>query len=121
TPDGGLIVHGRSDATLNVNGVRIGTAEIYRQVEAVEDVLESVVVTEDLQGDSRSILFVRLKQGVRLDADLSNKIRQRIREFASPRHVPNLIVEVADIPKTMNGKISELAVKDVIHGRPARN
>jgi len=121
TPDGGLIVHGRSDATLNVNGVRIGTAEIYRQVEAIEEIQESVVVAEDRQGNSRSILFVRLKQGAHLDVALIDKIRRRIREFASPRHVPNLIMEVADIPKTMNGKISELAVKDVIHGRPARN
>lgn len=121
TENGGFVVHGRSDATLNVKGVRIGTAEIYRQMESIEEVQESVVVAQDYQKDSRSILFVRMRQGTRLDDPLSDRIRQRIRRFASPRHVPDLIIEVTDIPRTANGKISEVAVKDAIHGRSVRN
>lgn len=121
TENGGFIVHGRSDATLNVKGVRIGTAEIYRQLEAIEDVQESVVVEHAQKNDSQSVLFVRLKDGYALNEALRDRIKHRIRNFASPRHVPDQIVEVADIPKTANGKISEVAVKDAIHGRAVRN
>lgn len=121
TENGGFIVHGRSDATLNIKGVRIGTAEIYRQLEAISEIGESVVVAQDYQSDVRSVLFVRMKDGCRLDEALTEKIRQRIRAFASARHVPDLILEIADIPKTANGKISEVAVKDIINGRRARN
>jgi acetoacetyl-CoA synthetase len=121
TENGGFIVHGRSDATLNIKGVRIGTAEIYRQLEAIGEVGESVVVAQDYDNDARSVLFVRMKDAHQLDAAMIEKIRQRIRAFASPRHVPDLILAVADIPKTANGKISEVAVKDAIHGRPVRN
>jgi acetoacetyl-CoA synthetase len=121
TEHGGLIVHGRSDATLNVKGVRIGTAEIYRQMEAVAEVQESVVIAQDYEHNSRSVLFVRLRNGFHLNDALSDKIKMRIRKFASPRHVPDLILEVSDIPKTTNGKISEIAVKDAVHNRPVRN
>ena len=117
----GWIIHGRSDATLNPGGVRIGTAEIYRQVEQVEDVLESIAVGQDWQGDVRIILFVRLRDGVELDDTLVKKIKDRIRSGASPRHVPAKIIKVADIPRTKSGKITELAVRDVITGRKVKN
>jgi acetoacetyl-CoA synthetase len=121
TEHDGLIILGRSDATLNPGGVRIGTAEIYRQVEAIPEVLESLVVGQDWQGDVRIVLFVRLRDGVGLTDDLARRIKQRIREFASPHHVPRKIVAVADIPRTISGKITELAVRDMIHGRPVHN
>src|SRR5689334_5779347 len=121
TEHDGLIILGRSDATLNPGGVRIGTAEIYRQVEAIPEVLESLVVGENWQGDVRIVLFVRLRDGVGLTDDLARRIKQRIREFASPHHVPRKIVAVADIPRTISGKITELAVRDMIHGRPVHN
>jgi acetoacetyl-CoA synthetase len=117
----GVVIYGRSDATLNPGGVRIGTAEIYRQVEQVEEVVESLVVGQDWQGDQRVVLFVRLREGISLDADLESRIRQKVRENTTQRHVPARIVQVADIPRTKSGKIVELAVRDVVHGRPVRN
>ncbi|MBW2269576.1 MAG: acetoacetate--CoA ligase [Deltaproteobacteria bacterium] len=121
TPHGGMRIHGRSDATLNPGGVRIGTAEIYRQVEQLDTVLEALVVGQEWQGDVRVVLFVRLRPGLRLDPPLVAEIRQRIRHGASPRHVPSVVLQVADIPRTKSGKIVELAVRDVIHGRPVVN
>src|SRR4029077_17347353 len=117
----GLVIHGRSDATLNPGGVRIGTAEIYRQVEQLPGVVESLVVGQDWQGDVRIVLFVRLREGLVLDEALRDRLRRRIREHASPHHVPKRIVQVADIPRTISGKITELAVRDVIHGREVKN
>ncbi len=121
TPHGGFIIYGRSDATLNPGGVRIGTAEIYRQVEQIPEVLESIVVGQNWDNDVRVVLFVRLKDGVALDAALAARIGRRIREGASPRHVPARILQVSDIPRTRSGKITELAVRDLIHGRPVKN
>ena len=117
----GLVIHGRSDAVLNPGGVRIGTAEIYRQVETLDAIRESVVVGQDWQGDTRVILFVVLQPGAELDQSLTDRIRAAIRSGASPRHVPAKIVQVAEIPRTVSGKIVELAIRDVIHGRAVRN
>jgi acetoacetyl-CoA synthetase len=117
----GLIIHGRSDATLNPGGVRIGTAEIYRQVEQLPEVVESLVVGQDWDDDVRIVLFVRLREGITLDEALRERIRQRIRQETSPHHVPRRIVQVADIPRTISGKITELAVRNVIHGRAVTN
>ena len=121
TPRGGLIIYGRSDATLNPGGVRIGTAEIYRQVELEEEVVESLVVGQAWGDDVRIVLFVRLRPGLTLDDALRERIRNRIRSACSPHHVPKKIIQVADIPRTLSGKITELAVREVIHGRPVRN
>jgi acetoacetyl-CoA synthetase len=121
TEHGGMIIHGRSDATLNPGGVRIGTAEIYRQVEQLEEVQESIVIAQDWQHDVRIVLFVVLKPGLTLDAALSERIRRQIRSGASPRHVPAKLVQVADIPRTKSGKITELAVREVVHGREVKN
>jgi acetoacetyl-CoA synthetase len=122
TEHDGLIIYGRSDATLNPGGVRIGTAEIYRQVEQLPEVVESIAVGQEVPGDDvRVILFVRLREGLTLDDPLRDRIRRRIRENASPHHVPKRIIQVADIPRTISGKITELAVRDVIHGRPVKN
>jgi acetoacetyl-CoA synthetase len=121
TDHGGLVIYGRSDATLNPGGVRIGTAEIYRQVEQVSEVLESVVVGQDWQGDVRVVLFVKLRPAVTLDDSLVARIKDRIRRHASPRHVPAKIIAVGDIPRTRSGKIVELAVRDVVNGRPVKN
>ncbi|MEH6491842.1 acetoacetate--CoA ligase [Halopseudomonas sp.] len=121
TSHGGLIIHGRSDAVLNPGGVRIGTAEIYRQVEKVEAVLESLAIGQQWQGDVRVVLFVRLRDGVTLDAALEAEIRQVIRANATPRHVPAKIIAVSDIPRTRSGKIVELAVRNVVHGLPVKN
>jgi acetoacetyl-CoA synthetase len=119
----GFVIYGRSDATLNPGGVRIGTAEIYRQVEQLPEVLESVAVgqEQDEGGDVRIVLFVRLQPGVSLDEDLRQRITTRLRENTTPLHVPKKIVQVGDIPRTISGKISELAVREVIHGRPVKN
>jgi acetoacetyl-CoA synthetase len=121
TAHGGIVIYGRSDAVLNPGGVRIGTAEIYRQVEQVEEVLESIVIGQDWQGDVRVVLFVKLKDGVLLDEALANRIKKRIRDNTTPRHVPAKILQVADIPRTKSGKIVELAVRDVVHGRQVKN
>ncbi|GAA5157952.1 acetoacetate--CoA ligase [Viridibacterium curvum] len=117
----GFVIHGRSDATLNPGGVRIGTAEIYRQVEKLDEVQESIVVGQDWQGDVRVVLFVRLREGLSLDATLEARIRQTIRDNTTPRHVPAKILQVADIPRTRSGKIVELAVRRVLHGEPVKN
>jgi acetoacetyl-CoA synthetase len=121
TAHNGIIIYGRSDATLNPGGVRIGTAEIYRQVELLPEVLESVAVGQRWQGDERILLFVRLREGVQLDEALRDRIRHQIRANTTPRHVPARILQVADIPRTISGKISELAVRAVIHGEPVKN
>lgn len=121
TEHGGLVIHGRSDAVLNPGGVRIGTAEIYRQVEKVPQVLESIAIGQDWQGDVRVVLFVRLREGVTLDDALRDEICRIIRANTTPRHVPSRIVQVADIPRTISGKIVELAVRNVVHGRPVKN
>ncbi|MBM4117259.1 acetoacetate--CoA ligase [bacterium] len=121
TERGGIVIYGRSDATLNPGGIRIGTAEIYRQVEQVPEVEEAIVVGQDVESDQRVVLFVRLGTGLTLDEALKQRIRQRIREHTTPRHVPAVIAQVADIPRTRSGKISELAVREVIHGRPVKN
>jgi len=117
----GIVIYGRSDAVLNPGGVRIGTAEIYRQVEQLPDVVESLVIGQRWDGDERIVLFVRLRDGLTLDRDLVERIRARIRSNTTPRHVPARIVQVADIPRTKSGKIVELAVRDVVHGRPVKN
>jgi acetoacetyl-CoA synthetase len=121
TEHDGIVIYGRSDATLNPGGVRIGTAEIYRQVEKLDEVLESIVVGQDWDGDVRVVLFVVLKPGLSLDEALIKKIKAEIRANCTPRHVPAKIVQVADIPRTKSGKITELAVRDVVHGRPIKN
>jgi len=121
TAHDGMIIYGRSDATLNPGGVRIGTAEIYRQVEQLPEVEESLVIGQDWQGDVRVVLFVRLKAGAVLDEDLVKRIKSQIRTGATPRHVPAKVIQVADIPRTKSGKIVELAVRDVVHGRPVKN
>ncbi|HWP94555.1 MAG TPA: acetoacetate--CoA ligase [Gammaproteobacteria bacterium] len=121
TPRDGLVIYGRSDAVLNPGGVRIGTAEIYRQVEKLPEVLESLAVGQDWKGDVRVVLFVRLREGVMLDEALKERIRRVIRDNTTPRHVPAKIIAVPEIPRTLSGKIVELAVRDVIHGRPVKN
>jgi acetoacetyl-CoA synthetase len=121
TEHGGMIIHGRSDATLNPQGVRIGTAEIYAQVEQIAEVVESIAIGQEWEGDTRIVLFVRLRDGLKLDDGLIARIKQQIRTGASPRHVPAKIVQIADIPRTRSGKITELAVRDVVHGRPVKN
>ncbi|MGB0935318.1 MAG: acetoacetate--CoA ligase [Alphaproteobacteria bacterium] len=117
----GLVFYGRSDAILNPGGVRIGTAEIYRQVEQIEDVLESIVVGQDWDGDVRVVLFVKLREDLALSEDLQKHIVMKVRSNASPRHVPSKIIQVNDIPRTISGKIVELAVREVIHNRPVKN
>jgi acetoacetyl-CoA synthetase len=121
TAHGGIVIHGRSDATLNPGGVRIGTAEIYAQVEQIPEVLEAVAVGQDWENDVRVVLFVRLADGVVLEDGLRETIRKKIRAGATPRHVPAKIVQIADIPRTKSGKITELAVRDAIHGREVKN
>ncbi len=121
TEHDGVIIYGRSDATLNPGGVRIGTAEIYRQVELLGEVEEAIVIGQEWGNDVRIVLFVKLAGGSELTDELIDKIRQQIRAGASPRHVPDKILEVADIPRTKSGKITELAVRDVVHGRPVKN
>jgi acetoacetyl-CoA synthetase len=121
TAHGGIIIHGRSDATLNPGGVRIGTAEIYAQVEQIPEIIEAICIGQDWERDVRVVLFVRLKDGLALDDALRDKIKRAIRTGASPRHVPARIIQVSDIPRTRSGKITELAVRDVVHGRPVKN
>jgi acetoacetyl-CoA synthetase len=121
TPQGGIIIHGRSDAVLNPGGVRIGTAEIYRQVEKVDEVMESIVIGQNWHDDVRVVLFVVLRPGISLTDDLQTRIRSSIRENTTPRHVPAKIIQVADIPRTISGKIVELAVRNVVHGLPEKN
>jgi acetoacetyl-CoA synthetase len=121
TEHDGLIIYGRSDAVLNPGGVRIGTAEIYRQVERLDEIVESLAIGQEWEGDVRVVLFVRLREGLSLDEALAARIRREIRENTTPRHVPARIVQVADIPRTRSGKIVELAVREVVHGRPVKN
>src|SRR5207244_4308990 len=125
TDHDGLVILGRSDATLNPGGVRIGTAEIYRQVEELPEVVESLVIGQDWPpgevGDVRVVLFVKLKDGVVLDETLVERIRENIRANTTPRHVPARVVQVSDIPRTKSNKIVELAVRDVVHGLPVKN
>jgi acetoacetyl-CoA synthetase len=121
TEHGGMVIFGRSDATLNPGGVRIGTAEIYRQVESLDAVLESICIGQDWDDDVRVVLFVHLREGVSLNDELQTRIRKVIRENATPRHVPARIVQVSDIPRTVSGKIVELAVRNIIHGRAVKN
>ena len=120
-PSGGMVFYGRSDAVLNPGGVRIGTAEIYRQVESMAEVSEAVVIGQNWDNDVRVILFVRLSEGAVLDEDLVARIKTRLRDNASPRHVPAKIISVRDIPRTKSGKITELAVRDVVLGRAVKN
>lgn len=126
TPQGGLIIHGRSDAVLNPGGVRIGTAEIYRQVEKLDEVVEGLAIGQEWQDDVRVVLFVVLKEGIELDDGsdkngLTQKIRSQIRTHCTPRHVPAKVVQVPELPRTISGKIVELAVRNVVHGRPVKN
>jgi acetoacetyl-CoA synthetase len=121
TEHGGMVIHGRSDATLNAGGVRIGTAEIYAQVEQLPGVVEAIAVGQEFDHDTRIVLFVRLADGVDLTDELQTSIRTRLREHASPRHVPARIAQVSDLPRTRSNKISELAVADVVNGREVRN
>ncbi len=121
TARGGIVIYGRSDAVLNPGGVRIGTAEIYRIVEQFDEIAESVVVGQEWGDDTRVVLFVRLQPDHALDADLERRLREAVRRKASPRHVPTKILSVADIPRTLSGKIVELAVRETIHGRPIGN
>jgi acetoacetyl-CoA synthetase len=121
TEHDGLIIYGRSDAVLNPGGVRIGTAEIYRQVEQFPEIVDSVVIGQHWENDERVVLFLRLRDGVTLDAELERKLRAKIRENTSPRHVPAKIVQVTDVPRTKSGKIVELAVRDIVHGREIKN
>ncbi|NQV83363.1 MAG: acetoacetate--CoA ligase, partial [Rhodospirillales bacterium] len=116
TSHGGIVIYGRSDATLNPGGVRIGTAEIYRQVERLDEVVESIVIGQDWENDVRVVLFVVLSGGLTLDEDLTKRIKAQIRVNCTPRHVPAVVVQVADIPRTKSGKITELAVRDIVHG-----
>jgi len=121
TEHGGIVVYGRSDAVLNPGGVRIGTAEIYRQVEKIDAVLEAICVGQEWEGDVRVILFVKLKPGLTLNEPLIDRIKREIRANTTPRHVPAKVLQVADIPRTISGKIVELAVREVIHGRAVKN
>jgi acetoacetyl-CoA synthetase len=125
TAHDGMIIYGRSDATLNPGGVRIGTAEIYRQVEQLPEILESLVIGQDWppgrHDDVRVVLFVKLREGLALNSALIERIRQQIRTHTTPRHVPAKVVQVADIPRTKSGKIVELAVRNVVHQRPVKN
>jgi acetoacetyl-CoA synthetase len=121
TAHGGIIIYGRSDAVLNPGGVRIGTAEIYRQVEQLDEIVESLVIGQDWGGDVRVVLFVKLKDGLALDENLVARVKRKVRDNTTPRHVPAKIIQVADIPRTKSGKIVELAVRDVVHGRQVKN
>jgi acetoacetyl-CoA synthetase len=121
TENDGIVIYGRSDAVLNPGGVRIGTAEIYSAVESLEEVIEALAVGQDWDNDVRVVLFVRLKTGVVLDEALHKKIRDTIRKNTSPRHVPAKVIRVPDLPRTLSGKLTELAVRNVIHGLPVKN
>jgi acetoacetyl-CoA synthetase len=115
------VIYGRSDAVLNPGGVRIGTAEIYRQVEQLPEVLESVVIGQEVGHDVRVVLFVRLREGLVLDEALADRIRRQIRAHTTPRHVPARILQVPEVPRTISGKVVELAVREAVHGRPVKN
>ena len=117
----GIVIYGRSDATLNPGGVRIGTAEIYRHVEQLDEIIESIVIGQDWEDDVRVVLFVVLQDGITLDQDLIDRIRQTVRDKCTPRHMPTRVLQVSEIPRTKSGKIVELAVREVVHNRPVKN
>jgi len=121
TPRGTAIIYGRSDAVLNPGGVRIGTAEIYRQVERLDAVVESLVIGQNWDNDVRVVLFVRLRDGLVLDDELIKRIKAQIKSNTTPRHVPAKVIQVTDIPRTKSGKIVELAVRNVVHDLPVKN
>ena len=121
TPDGGYIIYGRSDATLNPGGVRIGTAEIYRQVDRVKEVLESIVIGQIWESDTRIVLFVKLREGINLTETLADTIKKLIKNNCTSRHVPSKILQVEDIPRTKSGKIVEIPVRDIVHGQEVKN
>jgi acetoacetyl-CoA synthetase len=121
TINGGFIIHGRSDATLNPQGVRIGTSDIYRVVEGMTEVEEALAIDQDWEGGTRVVLFVKLRKGLRLDDDLARRIKRKLYDEASPRHAPAVVVEAPDLPHTRSGKLVELAVREIIHGRPVKN
>jgi acetoacetyl-CoA synthetase len=121
TPRGGMVMFGRSDAVLNPGGIRIGTAEIYNQIEKLPEIAESLVIGQEWDNDVRIVLFVRLQPGITLDDSLQEKIRRTIRANTTAFHVPKKIVAVTDIPRTRSGKIVELAVREVVHARPVKN
>ena len=121
TARGGMVIYGRSDATLNPGGVRIGTAEIYRQVEQFDEVIEGLCIGQIWEGDTRVVLFVVMREGFELAGELQDAIRKRIRQNCTPRHVPAKIIAVPDIPRTKSGKITELAVRDIVEGRKIKN
>ena len=121
TKRGSMVIYGRSDATLNPGGVRIGTAEIYKIVEAFDEILESIVVGQSWDNDVRIVLFIKLKEGLHINENLTLRIKNSLKVNVSPRHVPSKILSVPDIPRTRSGKISELAVKDLIHGKKIKN
>ncbi|HKY14767.1 MAG TPA: acetoacetate--CoA ligase, partial [Microthrixaceae bacterium] len=121
TEHGGMVIGGRSDTTLNPGGVRIGTAEIYRRVEQIPDIVESLAFGQDWEGDTRIVLLVRLADGCTLDDELRARIRTDIRAGLTPRHVPAVIAQVDDLPRTRSNKLAEIAVADAVNGRPVRN
>ena len=121
TAHNGIIIHGRSDSILNPAGVRIGTAEIYREVEHFEEVLQSLVIGQEWENDTRIVLFVQLRNDIKLSETLIKQIQSRLRKNASIRHVPSKIIQVEDIPRTKSGKIVELAVREIVHGRQVKN
>jgi acetoacetyl-CoA synthetase len=121
TSEGSMIIYGRSDAVLNPGGVRIGTAEIYRQVEKLDEIMESIAIGQDWEDDVRVVLFVVMREGATLDDEIKNMIRKVIRENTTPRHVPAKIIAVSEIPRTISGKIVELAVRNVVHGKAVKN
>ena len=121
TEHNGIVIYGRSDATLNPGGVRIGTAEIYRHVEQLDEIVESIVIGQIWDNDVRVVLFVVMQPGLDLDDALQDRIRRTVRAKCTPRHVPAKIVQVAEIPRTKSGKIVELAVREVVHDRPVKN
>jgi acetoacetyl-CoA synthetase len=116
-----MLIHGRSDAVLNPGGVRIGTSEIYRQVEKLDEILESIAIGQNWDDDVRVVLFVLIRDGIELDEDLKQKIRKVIRDNTTPRHVPAKIIAVPEIPRTISGKIVELAVRSAVHGEEVKN
>ena len=121
TPNDGYIIYGRSDATLNPGGVRIGTAEIYRQVDRVNEVLESIVIGQIWESDTRIVLFVKLREGINLTETLADTIKKLIKNNCTSRHVPSKILQVEDIPRTKSGKIVEIPVRDIVHGSEVKN
>ncbi|MDF1831288.1 MAG: acetoacetate--CoA ligase, partial [Porticoccaceae bacterium] len=121
TANGGIVIHGRSDSVLNPGGVRIGTAEIYRQVEKIDAVIDAICIGQQWDDDVRVVLFVVLREGLNLDDELIKTIRTTIRANTTPRHVPAKVIQVADIPRTISGKIVELAVRKVVHGEAVKN